>query len=850
MPSPPPSSTKPAPDAIAVGLDLLRAGRAGEAEQQFRRVLERVSGSRDAMNGLALALAAGGDREAALPWLRRAIGDGAVPATWHANHGMLLRQLGRDGEAAAAFRAAVARDARNPAHAMQLGDALLAAGDTAGAISAYRSVVAAAPASAAAWNNLGNALDAAGAPADAVEAYETGIARSGALPETLVNLGNALGKVDRGAEALAAFERAAALRPGFVPALVGRGVALHRLGRTAEALDALDAAIAAEPGSSVAHNNRGICLQAAGRLEEAVDAFRRAIALAPGDPAPLNNLGSALQKQGAVADAVGAFRAALALRPAYPEALTNLGNALEASGEADEAIAAYRAAITADAGFVRAHDNLGNLLQALGRPAEADAVFAAAVAAHPTHLPVRLHAAIGRLRVAYRDMAECHAARAAYARGLAEVAALPLPHSVAGLGDAVEALGANQPFYLAYQGENDRDLQAVYGRFACRVMAARHPEFARPLPRRGRAPGERIRVGILSGFFRLHSNWKVPIRSWIEDLDPAEFAVHGYYTQAIETAETRQARGRCARFVEGARTVEAWAETIRADCLHALLIPEIGMDPTTVRLAALRLAPVQATSWGHPQTSGMPTIDDFLSSDLMEPADGQDHYTERLVRLPGLSFRHAATGIVPEAVTRAELAVEEEAVVYWCCQSLYKYLPCHDGVFARIAAAVPQARFLFLGHPVGTAVTGLFRERLAAAFAGAGLSFERHCRILGTLTPERFAGVTRVADVFLDSIGWSGCNSTLDALDADLPVVTWPGALMRARHSAAILGRIGLTATIAASAQEYVALAIRLGGDPAWRAEMRRRIAAGKAVLRDDPASGRGLAAYLRAAAA
>lgn len=67
--------------------------------------------------------------------------------------------------------------------------------------------------------------------------------------------------------------------------------------------------------------------------------------------------------------------------------------------------------------------------------------------------------------------------------------------------------------------------------------------------------------------------------------------------------------------------------------LDVLLYPELGMDPLTPQLAALRLAPVQVASWGHPETTGMPTIDHYLSAELFEAADSEEYYSERLVRL-------------------------------------------------------------------------------------------------------------------------------------------------------------------------------------------------------------------------
>jgi len=52
-----------------------------------------------------------------------------------------------------------------------------------------------------------------------------------------------------------------------------------------------------------------------------------------------------------------------------------------------------------------------------------------------------------------------------------------------------------------------------------------------------------------------------------------------------------------------------------------LLYSEIGMDGVAAQL--LRLAPVQCNNWGHPVTSGFPSLDYFLSSALMEPEDAK-----------------------------------------------------------------------------------------------------------------------------------------------------------------------------------------------------------------------------------
>jgi predicted O-linked N-acetylglucosamine transferase (SPINDLY family) len=256
-----------------------------------------------------------------------------------------------------------------------------------------------------------------------------------------------------------------------------------------------------------------------------------------------------------------------------------------------------------------------------------------------------------------------------------------------------------------------------------------------------------------------------------------------------------------------------------------LIYPEVGMHPLAARLAAQRLAPVQCNSWGHPDTSGFPTLDYYLSSALMEPPEADEHYTEALIRLPNLSIYYEPVAVEPARLERAELGLRPDATVYWCCQSLFKYLPQYDEVFPRIARATEDSQFVFLETGMGRHVTILFQERLRRAFSDFGLDPKRHCVFLSYMPTESFHGAMACCDVFLDSIGWSGCNSTLESLSGDMPIVTMRGGLMRGRHSAAILEMMGLTETIADGIDDYVATATRLARDPAWRAELRRKTA-------------------------
>jgi protein O-GlcNAc transferase len=204
-----------------------------------------------------------------------------------------------------------------------------------------------------------------------------------------------------------------------------------------------------------------------------------------------------------------------------------------------------------------------------------------------------------------------------------------------------------------------------------------------------------------------------------------------------------------------------------------------------------------------------------------------------LIRLPNLSIYYEPADVPPVGIDRAQLGLRSSAVVYWCCQSLPKYLPQFDGVFARIAAEVRDCQFTFIEFGGGRGVTEMFRGRLERAFKAVGLNAGDHCVFLPRLAPDRFVAAIGQCDVVLDSIGWSGCNSILESLVHNVPIVTFAGEMMRGRHTAAILDMMNIRDTTARTIDEYVSIAASLRKG-ARRSELSARIAEKKhRVYRD-----------------
>jgi hypothetical protein len=110
---------------------------------------------------------------------------------------------------------------------------------------------------------------------------------------------------------------------------------------------------------------------------------------------------------------------------------------------------------------------------------------------------------------------------------------------------------------------------------------------------------------------------------------------------------------------------------------------------------------------------------------------------------------------------------------------------------------------------------------------------------------EAFYGLMQVSDVFLDTIGFSGFNTAIQAIECGLPIVTREGLFLRGRLASGILRRMGMTELIANNEEEYINLAVRLVEDRAYREAMKEKIIASRLILFDDLTPIRALEQFL-----
>ena len=577
-------------------------------------------------------------------------------------------------------------------------------------------------------------------------------------------------------------------------------------------------------GNSFAHK---------GQFDEAIAYYQKALQINPTFYMAYNNLGNALKAKGQFDEAIAYYQKALQINPHDSAALSNLGSAFMRKGLLDDAITCYQSALQIEQTNAGAYYNFGNALTEQGKSNQALIVYKRALELSPNFIMARWAHCMAQLLIIYFDQSEIQSSRMNYYNELMKLRETISLETSQEIEAAAQAVGSHQPFFLAYQGFNDRDIQDFYGRLVCKIMALRYPHLAELPAMLPPCDGKQLRIGVVSGYFHLHSNWKIPIKGWIENLDKKRFSLYGYYTGKIKDQKTSVARECFSSFIEDVYSVEELCSIIKKDDLHVLIYPEIGMNPMTVKLAALRLAPIQCTSWGHPETSGLPTIDYFLSSDLMEPPNADDHYTEKLIRLPNLSIYYTPLDVPFSDVSRDTFGLKSNSIIYLCCQSLFKYLPQYDEIYPRIAKEVGNCQFLFISYR-NSYITEQFRLRIYQSFDKFGLKAEDYVVIMPRLDPSQYNALNHLSNIYLDSIGWSGCNSTFEAIANDLPIVTFPGDLMRGRHSAAILKMMGLTETISDSLDDYIKMAINLGQNSELRRQISEKIAANKRRIYDD----------------
>ncbi|MEP6996095.1 MAG: tetratricopeptide repeat protein [Betaproteobacteria bacterium] len=569
---------------------------------------------------------------------------------------------------------------------------------------------------------------------------------------------------------------------------------------------------------------------AAGRVDDALANYRGALKHSPALAEVHYNVGVLLARKGDPAAAETSLAEAVRLKPAWAQAHLALGHLYFRQARYADAERSFGRAAALLPGSVEALFNLATARDRLRRWGDALPPLKAAREIAPDNEEVWF-ALRGHLLLFQRDEEafddfrrfEPRAAPSAriVAAGLlsARIApgtdyenrylplALDLPYKPGESAYAAVAVAQSQYFDVAretllrvYQA-HDRVRQAERGAIA---------DFSAP-----RTPAvKHVRIGYLSADFRVHVMGRLMLEV-LRRHDAERFTVHAYSlaVREIEDDVTAQFRSCCAGFRRLDDVDDASAARLIADDGIDILVDLMGHSGSSRPAILLyKPAPVIITHLGSHGAIGMRQVDFKLTDAHADLPDAHRYQIEAPLALDGclLPFRRVAAA--PEAaVTRASLGLDPGATVFGVFVSLLKLSPRCLALWRQILAAVPGSVLAF--SPQRPAQYTLYRRRLESF----GIAAERVVFIPWAQDDAIARARYRLVDVVLDTLPYTGGDTTAAALDMGVPVVTRVGERQAERIGYSILTHLGVTATIAHSDDEYVAIACRLANDRAWR---------------------------------
>lgn len=621
-------------------------------------------------------------------------------------------------------------------------------------------------------------------------------------------------------EAERAYREVLDLQPNNPAALHLMGVLALQVGRHAEAVRLIRACLQIDPSEAAAWSNCGEALRNLQQYSDAEACYREALSRAPNNASFWSNLSTALQPLDRLPEAEAALRRSLELNAANPKAWCNLGNVLRAQARFEEASAALQQALKLQPAMPEAWNMLGALLRDQKRLPESESCYRKALELNP-----RFAEACSNLASCLKDTGHLSEAETLYRQSLALAPHIAETHS--GLASVHREAGLGELACRGYQEAIRRSPQAH--RFlsnllftqAANALAPNEEHFSNALAW-GKAilqaplctgpishvNGRPLRVGYLSADFKQHA-----VARFVEAL----FSAHNRkrvevfaYSNVKQPDATTTAIQACVDHwfpVTGLTDKDA-ARLIHSHHLDLLIDLNGHTRDSRLSILGYKPAPVQAVYLGYFATTGLSSVDYWITDSLLHPESAIEHAVEKLWRLPRCWIAYG-----PPANSPGVGIPSQPVLTFGSYNHLSKIGDSTLDLWSAVLRAIPHSRLLLKTRHLGDPGT---QDRVRASFRSRDIDANRLLFAGHTsgLT-EHLRGYHEV-DIALDPHPYNGGTTTCDALWMGVPVLTLAGNTMVSRMSSSMLTSIGMRDWIAASPAEFVSRAVDHAN--AWRA--------------------------------
>jgi len=627
-------------------------------------------------------------------------------------------------------------------------------------------------------------------------------------------------------------------QPAHPPYYNNLGLIYAKMNNWEGAQNAYRAATRLAPQFAEAWFNLANATKSLHKIDEALRYYKKTIKLAPNHARASYNLGNTLLENGKPKSAREWFEKAIAIDPNYAEAHNNLGSALDAWSKYDEALKHYEKAVELKPNFIDAVKNLGNAYSRQGNYEKGKTLL-------QKYLHQKYNSPWDELILAslspivFENTEAIDTYQANLIAVLQKYLAQNLQLDLSTLHERMLEPSANLP----YQGKNTKTIKTLYGQLFNRYL----PEIQRTKPLQNTKP--HIGFVVTNGHEGVFMKCMAGI---LNKMDSKRFQItlvcslpHGEQKLRPAIKNHRVQYLGIPKELDQSLTIIARANF---DILHYW---EIGTDYQNYFLPFFRLAKVQCATWGWPTTSGIPQLDYFLSCELLEPQNADEHYSEQLIRFKKLPTYYDRPP-VPEKLEPIEsFGLPSDVPIYLCAQNLRKVHPDFDQLIKAILEKDKKGQVVFIQDSHAN-ITHLLKERLKHNLSNLEDSTNlpekspsKRIHFLPRMSAERYLNLVAKANVILDTLYYTGgANTAYDAIAAGTPYVTLPSDLHRSRFGAAVYQQIGVTDTIAKNEEDYVEKAVKIANDEVYRAELSQRILANAHLVFEDMEAVRELEAF------
>jgi len=546
-------------------------------------------------------------------------------------------------------------------------------------------------------------------------------------------------------------------------------------------------------------------------IEILIDSLTRKIQHNPNDTKSLYELAGMLKSLARFEDAKKCYVRILHHFPEDINTLFDMAFACQHLDQENDALHWYNKLFEHDPNHAQAHINAGHINRIKGNIAQARYHFIQAQP-HVDHSGLDILCNFS-LPVIYESRKEIYS----YRKRLADYVA----NKTARLTDPFKQVGITQ-FLLAYHGHDDTFLQQAIANFYYRSC----PELNYHSPYLNHTNRHnKISIGFVTTFFfESHPVGKV-YQGLIKNLNPNQFQVTLFHPSEKQYIQSKLHHD-CQDIIQYLPcNLFQCQEIIASQKLDILFYPEIGMDPLIYFLAFSRLAKIQCAGWGHPVTSGIKNIDYYISTADMEPDNAISHYSERLIALNTFISYFYQPHLKDTHFSRSDFSLPD-GHWYVCPQSIQKMHPDMDWIFAEILKNDPKG-WLILYSGKYPALTQQLKDRMTLNMPDV----IHRVLFLKSMPFEKFLRFLSLCDAVLDVPYFSSGTTTIEAISADIPIVTLPGPFFRNRLAYGCFKRINVLDTIATSVQQYIALANLLACDKGYKGRVEQKIRMNKGAL-------------------